>query len=126
MERNKPVYICWMEEGDLDRTFAVEGETIPTYWHQEIPARIISRALAYDGWRRLPKGRMPSYADADLSKAGTIFANTLSGGGSGWLTTEEIYFLLATLKLPLAPGSLVTSVEDAVKLARATDAVRRC
>jgi acyl-CoA synthetase (NDP forming) len=44
----KPIYVCWMTEGDLERTFTADGETIPTYPHPEIPARIISRAVAYD------------------------------------------------------------------------------
>jgi acetyl coenzyme A synthetase (ADP forming)-like protein len=113
----KPVYISWMAEGDLERTFAVEGETVPTYRHPEIPARIISRALAYEAWRRQPAGHVPSYADADLSKAKWICANALSERGPGWLTTKETHALLAAMNLPLVPGSVATSPEDAVSLA---------
>ncbi|MDO8356157.1 MAG: acetate--CoA ligase family protein [Nitrospirota bacterium] len=115
--RNKPVYICWMAEGDLERAFTVEGETIPTYPHPEIPARIISRAVAYESWKRQPAGQAPSYADADLSKAKSICAKALSERGSGWLTTEETHALLTAMKLPLVQGSVATSAEEAVKLA---------
>jgi acetyl coenzyme A synthetase (ADP forming)-like protein len=115
--RNKPVYICWMAEGDLERTFTVEGETIPTYPHPEIPARIISQALAYDAWRRQPAGQTLRHADADLSKAKSICAKALSERGSGWLTAEESQALLTAMKLPLVQGSVATSAEEAVKMA---------
>jgi acetyl coenzyme A synthetase (ADP forming)-like protein len=115
--QSNPVYICWMAEGDLERTFIVDGETIPTYPHPEIPARIISRAVAYETRRRQPIGQMPRYVDIDLSKAQTICAKALSDHGSGWLSTEETHALLAAMKLPLVQGTLATSAEDAVKLA---------
>ena len=115
--RNKPVYICWMAEGDVERRFTVEGETIPTYPHPEIPARIISRAVAYETRRRQPTGKVPSYGDIDLSKAKSICAKVLSEHGSGWLTTEETHALLTAMKLALVQGAVATSVEEAVKLA---------
>ena len=116
--RTKPVYICWMAEGDLERTFTVEGETIPTYPHPEIPARIISRALAYEAWRRQPIGQVPNYSGVDLSKAKSICAAALSERGSGWLTTEETHALLTAMRLPLVQRTVATSAEEAVKLAR--------
>ena len=115
--RTKPVYICWMAEGDLERTFTVDGETIPTYPHPEIPARIISRAVAYEARKRQPTGEVPGYSDVDLSKAKSICAKALAQHGSGWLTTEETHALLTAMKLPLVQGTVATSAEDAVKLA---------
>jgi acyl-CoA synthetase (NDP forming) len=115
--RNKPVYICWMAEGDLERTFTVDGETVPTYPHPEIPARIISRAMTYEAWQRQPIGQVPGYRDIDLSKAKSICAKALTEHRSGWLTTEETHALLAATKLPLVQGAVATSAEAAVKLA---------
>ncbi|MBI5777509.1 MAG: CoA-binding protein, partial [Nitrospirae bacterium] len=116
--RGKPVYICWMAEGDMDRTFAPGGETIPTYPFPEIPARILSRAASYDTWRRQPIGQVPSYTDVDLSAAKAMCAEALSKRGSGWLSPEETLALLTAMKLPLVPGSLATSAEDTAKAAR--------
>ena len=116
--RGKPVCICWMAEGDLDRVFTVDGEAIPTYPHPEIPARIINHALTYEAWRQRPIGQIPSYPDADLDRAKAICAKALSGRGPGWLTSEETHALLAAMKLPLAQGRNATTVEEAVKLAR--------
>jgi acyl-CoA synthetase (NDP forming) len=106
-----------MAEGDLARTFTVGGETIPTYPHPDIPARIISRAVAYEAWRRQPSGQVPSYADVDLSTAKSLCAKALSERGTGWLTTEETHAVLTAMKLPLVQGGVATSAEDAVKLA---------
>ncbi len=115
--RGKPVYVCWMAEGDLERKFIVDGETIPTCPHPEIPARIIRRATDYAAWRREPNGQVPSNPDAELDKAKAICVKALSERGSGWLTTEETHALLAAMKLPLAQGAVATGAEDAVKLA---------
>ena len=114
----KPVYVCWMAEGDFDRPFIIDGEVIPTYRHPEIPARIISRALSYEAWRHRPVGTIPDYPDADLSKAKAICAKALSDRGSGWLLTEETHALLQAIKVPLAQGSVATTIEGAVKLAK--------
>lgn len=35
--KRKPVYICWMAEGDLDRTFTVDEETIPPTGTRRFP-----------------------------------------------------------------------------------------
>jgi acyl-CoA synthetase (NDP forming) len=114
----KPVYICWMAEGDLDRTFTVDGESIPTYRHPEVPARIISQAVAYETWTQQTGGRIPNYGDADFSAAKAICAKALSHRGSGWLTTEDAHALLAAMKIPLVQGGIATDAEEAVKLAQ--------
>ncbi len=118
--RNKPVYLCWMAEGDLERTFMVDGETIPTYPHPEIPPRIISRAAAYADRRHQPAGESPRYSDVDLSKIKAICVKALSERGSGWLTTEETYAVLAAMRLPIVQGAVAVSAEEAGKLAHKT------
>jgi len=115
--RNKPVYICWMAEGDLERTFTVDGETIPTYPHPDIPPRIISRAVAYETWRRQPFGKVPGYTEVDLSTVKALCAKALSERGSGWLTTDETHALLTAMKLPLVQGTVATSAAEAVEMA---------
>lgn len=115
--RHKPVYICWMAEGDLDRTFTVDGETIPTYRHPEIPARVIRHAIDYEAWQRQPIGKVAGYVDAELERAKAICANALSDRGPGWLTTEETRALLTAMKLPMIESQLAATAEDAVTVA---------
>jgi acetate---CoA ligase (ADP-forming) len=114
----KPVYVCWMAEGDLDRAFTVDGEVIPTYRQPEIPARVISRAVNYGVWRRQPNGEAPHYSDVDLSIVKSICTKALSERGSCWLTTEETHAILGAMNLPLVQGAVATSAEEAVKLAQ--------
>lgn len=114
----KPVYICWMAEGDPDRTFVIDGETVPTYRHPEMPARILGRALSYDAWRQQPVGAIPDFGEVDLPKAKAICMTALSQRGAGWLTTEETGAVLAAMGLPLAPGAVATSADEAVAHAR--------
>ncbi|MDR4470745.1 MAG: acetate--CoA ligase family protein [Nitrospira sp.] len=116
VDNKKPVYLCWMAEGDRDRSFIVDGEIIPTYRHPEIPARILNLALAYDAWRQQPSGRVPTYSDVDLIAAKEICAKALVDRGAGWLTTQETHALLTSIKLPLSPGGIATTAEDAVEL----------
>ncbi len=116
--KQKPVYLCWMAEGDLDRTFTVDGETIPTYPHPEIPARIINRAIRYEAWKQQPLEPVPRDSDADLNNAHAICATALADRGPGWLTTQETRALLATMNLPLAQGGIAATAEEAVKVAR--------
>lgn len=114
----QPVYLCWMAEGDLDRSFLVDEEVIPTYRHPEIPAQIVHRAIAYEAWWKQPAGQILAYTDVDLATAKAICARALTDRGSGWLTTDETYALLAALKVPVVQSSVATSAEEAVKLAR--------
>ncbi|MFO0707787.1 MAG: acetate--CoA ligase family protein [Nitrospira sp.] len=117
--RTKPVYISWMAEGDRDRTFTVDGETIPTYPHPEDPARIIARSLAYEAWRRQPPGRISPVPDANIDAAKTLCTNALRGRGPGWLTADETATILSAMKLPLIPSRFARTAENAVIHARA-------
>jgi acyl-CoA synthetase (NDP forming) len=115
--RGKPVYICWMAEGDMDRTFALDGESIPTFPRPEIPALALGRAVRYDMWRRQPAGRVPGCADAGLSAAKAICAKAVSEREAGWLATDETRAVLASSQLPVPPGGVATTAERAGALA---------
>lgn len=115
--REKPLYICWMAEGDRDRIFTIDGETVPTYPLPEIPARVLSRAVAYESWRHQPMGRVPGYADAGTSTARAICTKAVSERGPGWLAADEVRGVLAAMQLPVPPGGVATTAERAVTLA---------
>jgi len=116
--REKPVYLCWMAEGDLDRAFIVDGETIPTFRHPEIPARIMAHACDYDAWRQQPIGSTPSYLDADISTSKTICTTASSERGSGWLTTEQTLTIFRAMNVPLVESRMATTADDTVSLAQ--------
>ncbi len=115
--KTKPVLIGWMAEGDSDRTFSDLTETIPVYSLPESPAFVLSKASAYAEWRQQPSGMVPDVDDLDLSLVQTICATALSQRGAGWLTTEETRIVLNAMKLPVQPGGVAHTSDEAVALA---------
>jgi len=115
--RNKPVLIGWMAEGDADRTFSISTETIPAYTLPETPALVLGKAAAYAEWRRRPDGMIPDFDDLDLPTARRICSEALRKRGTGWLTTEEVRRVLASMNLPVQPGGVARTADEAVLLA---------
>lgn len=113
----KPVLIGWMAEGDSGRAFAVSTETIPAYALPESPALVLGKAAAYAEWRQQPDGMVPDFDDLDLSAARRICSAALAERGTGWLTTEETRNVLAAMKLPVQPGGIACTADEAVRLA---------
>ena len=112
-----PIYICWMAEGDLERTFQTASENIPTFPLPEHPAVVLSKACRYEAWRAQPLGMIPDFDDMDFATVRAICAKTLSQDGLGWLTVEDTRALLAAAKLPVAQGGIAKTAEQAMTLA---------
>ncbi|SLM47263.1 putative Acyl-CoA synthetase (NDP forming) [Nitrospira japonica] len=116
----KPVFIGWMAEGDSGRVFSVSTETIPTYALPESPARVLGKATAYAEWRQQPDGMIQDFDDIDLSAARRICSAASAERLTGWLTTEETRNLLNALRLPVQPGGIARTADEAVRLAAQT------
>ena len=114
---SKPVFIVWMAEGDSDRIFTVAGETIPVYVLPETPAVVLGKMASSAEWQQRPVGVVPDFDDLDLSTARTLCTTALSQRGNGWLTTEETRSLLRAVKLPVQPGGVALTADEAVALA---------
>ena len=112
-----PIYICWMAEGDLERTFQTASEKIPTFPFPEHPAVVLSKAFRYEAWRAQPLGMIPDFDDMDIGAARAICTKVLSQEGPGWLTVEDTRALLASAKLPLAQGGVARTEDQAAALA---------
>jgi acyl-CoA synthetase (NDP forming) len=53
----------------------------------------------------------------ELSTARTLCTTALSQRGNGWLTTEETRSLLSAVKIPVQPGGVALTADEAVALA---------
>jgi acetyl coenzyme A synthetase (ADP forming)-like protein len=115
--KTKPVFIGWMAEGDMDRTFSVQTETIPTYPLPETPALVLSKAVSYGEWRKQRPGMVPDFDDLDLAAARTICAAALFQRGTGWLTTEETRNILNAIRLSIQAGGVAKTADEAAALA---------
>lgn len=113
----KPVLIGWMAEGDMERTFHCQTETIPTYHLPETPALVLSKAAAYAEWRHQRPGMVPDFDDLDLSAVRNICANACARCGAGWLSTEETRNVLSAIKVPVQAGGVAKTADEAAALA---------
>jgi acetyl coenzyme A synthetase (ADP forming)-like protein len=114
----KPVLIGWMAEGDMDRTFSSQAETIPAYHLPETPALVLGKAATYAEWRQQPAGMVPDFDDLNLPAVRTICADALSRRGAGWLSAEETRNVLSAIRLPVQPGGVARTADEAAALAR--------
>ena len=116
--KTKPVLIGWMAEGDMDRTFRCQTETIPAYHLPETPALVLSKAASYSEWRQQRPGMVPDFDDLDLSTARHICVDALSLRGAGWLSPEETRHVLSAMRLPVQPGGVAKTADEAAALAK--------
>lgn len=114
----KPVLIGWMAEGDMDRTFNSQTETIPAYHLPETPALVLGKAATYAEWRQQPAGMVPDFDDLNLPAVKKICTDVLSRRGAGWLSVEETRNVMSAIRLPVQPGGVAGTAEEAAALAR--------
>jgi acetyl coenzyme A synthetase (ADP forming)-like protein len=115
----KPVLACLMPEDGLNRPLELGSEMIPSYTFPESAARVLGKVAAYAEWRSRPLGVIPDFDDLHPAKARELCRTALRERGVGWLTTEETRAVLATMGLPIAPGGLARTADEAAQLAQA-------
>jgi acetyl coenzyme A synthetase (ADP forming)-like protein len=115
----RPVLACLMPEQDARSLPVSEGESVPCYAFPEAAARVLGRLAAYAAWRRQPPGTVPAFPDADPGAARALCRKALAERGPGWLTTEETRAVLQAMRLPVAPGGVARTAEEAAAVARA-------
>ncbi|MGH8057078.1 MAG: acetate--CoA ligase family protein, partial [Candidatus Entotheonellia bacterium] len=115
---SKPVLACLMV-GEGDRSpLQLEQEQIPTYAFPEAAARVLSKVAEYAEWRAQPLGMFLEFDDIKTHDAREICRRSLTERGDGWLATEETRQVLRAMGLPLAPGGVARTADEAVELAR--------
>lgn len=115
---DRPVLACWMAD-QVNRTqLEVKGEKIPSYVFPESAARALCKAAEYADWRRQPLGVIPEFDDLDLPTARGVCQRALTEHGLGWLSTDEVRTALTAMRLPLAPGGVARTADEAASLAQ--------
>lgn len=112
-----PVLACMMSEDGRPTALGGEHERIPTYAFPEAAARVLGKAAAYASWRGQPVGIVPDFADLDLSAARAVCAEALKARGNGWLSLQETRTVLEAMHLPMAPGGMAATAEEAAAIA---------
>ncbi len=114
----KPVLVCSMGEKRTQGPLLLQSERIPTYVFPEDAARVLGKVASYADWRNRPAGVIQDFDDIHPHAAREICRTAIDERGSGWLSAEETRRVLAAMELPLPPGGVARSAEEAVRLAR--------
>ncbi|MCS6852973.1 MAG: GNAT family N-acetyltransferase [Gemmataceae bacterium] len=112
-----PVLACWMDAQAIRGQLDLGSEHIPAYAFPEAAARALAKAAAYAEWRSQPPGMVPEFADLDIQAARTVCDQALRQGGSGWLGAEEVRRVLSSFRLPVLPGGVARSADEAAEWA---------
>lgn len=114
-----PVLACLMPEAAEHMLPVSATERIPCFSFPEPGAQALGKVAAYAEWRRQSLGSFPEFPDIDLVRIRDICRQALEKHGHGWLSTEETRTVLLACGLPVAPGGLARTKEQAAELARA-------
>ena len=91
---------------------------MPIYAYPEAAGRVLSKMAAYAAWREQPAGMYLDFEQIQPQVARQICQQALQTRGAGWLTTKETRAVLAALRVPISPGGVAQSADEAVKLAK--------
>jgi acyl-CoA synthetase (NDP forming) len=80
-------------------------------------ARVLGRLALYAEWRDQPEGIILDFDDIRPQEARAICENTRREHGAAWLSGEETRKVLAAFALPVSPGGICATAEEAAKLA---------
>jgi acetyl coenzyme A synthetase (ADP forming)-like protein len=114
----QPVLACLMPEQVGLSLAGAEQTRLPCYAFPEAAARVLGKMAAYAAWRSQPPEKIPDFEDLDVPAARAVCRDALDRRGSGWLATEEARVVLQAMGLPVAPGGVARTAEEAVALAR--------
>ena len=114
----KPVLLSLMVEDGSHPPLPAADERIPAYAFPEATAHVLSKVADYAEWRAQPVGMLLEYDDAQPQIARALCQQALTTRGAGWLATAETRQLLQAMGLPVAPGGVAHTAEDAITLAQ--------
>jgi acetyl coenzyme A synthetase (ADP forming)-like protein len=114
---DRPVVACLMAEPAFRAQLELGTERLPCYAFPETAGRVLAKVAAYAEWQAKPPGLVPDFDDLDLPAAREVCRKALAERGAGWLSAEEVRTLFRAVGLPLAPGGVARTADEAAELA---------
>ena len=115
--KNKPVLACVMAGSDAGKPIHVNGERVPNYAFPENAARVLGKIAGYSEWRNQPEALVLDFDDIHPRQARAICQTAIEQTGTGWLASDDLRKVLMALGLPVAPGGVCRTADDAARLA---------
>jgi acetyl coenzyme A synthetase (ADP forming)-like protein len=113
----RPILACLMAASDFRSQLDLGTERAPCYAFPETVGRVLGKVAAYAEWQARPPGVVPDFDDLDLPAAREICRRALADRGAGWLSAEEVQALFRAMRMPLLPGGLARTADEAAALA---------
>jgi acetyl coenzyme A synthetase (ADP forming)-like protein len=113
----KPVLTCIMGREKLGNRKTPHKLFLPNCTFPEDTARVLGKMARYSDWRARPVGVLVNFENIRPRESRTICKNARLALGAGWLSAEETRKVLSAFALPIPPGGICATAEEAVKLA---------
>ncbi len=113
----KPVLTCLMDGEKARHVTGAGGERFPDYAFPESAARVLGKLARYSEWRRRPEDVIPDFDDIQPGVARDVCQQALNSFGEGWLAAEDARKVLSAFALPMPPGSVCRTADEAARVA---------
>ena len=114
----RPVMACLLSEQGTLKPAESDKCRVPCYTFPEAPARVLGKLAKYAEWRARPSGSTATFTDMDLEAARAVCRQASHQRGDSWLSAEETRQVLNAMRLPVLPGGVAKTPEEAQALAR--------
>jgi acyl-CoA synthetase (NDP forming) len=114
----KPVLTCIMGGKPVAEKIPQGGEQLPNLAFPEAAALVLSKLAHYAEWRHEREGIIIEFDDIQPAAARSICEQALSHRGPSWLLSEATRQVLSAFALPLSPGAICLSEDEAAATAR--------
>ena len=116
--RDIPVVTCLMSSQHVPEQYRTGGRAIPSFPFPEQAAIALGHAWRLGRWRTQPRSAPPNFVDLRTDEAVGILARALERvSGEGWMEPDEVTRLLACYGVPMVEQRLVSTPEEAAKVA---------
>ena len=113
----KPVLTCNMDYQTAAKPTSTDGQQLPNLIFPESAARVLSKLVHYAEWRARPEGMILDFDDVRPREARAICEQARRRHGTGWLSGEETRKVLSAYALPMPPGGICATADEATTLA---------
>ncbi len=112
-----PVLACVLGGAEHRAHLDTPAGRIPCFPFPETPGRVLGKVAAYAAWRAEPDGVLPDFDDLDCAAARAVCRRALADHGAGWLSADDARAVLSAVRLPLVPGRVARTADEAVEAA---------
>jgi len=113
----KTVLACIFADAGHSRPLDSGRERIPTFVFPENAARALGKIATYAEWRAQPPALLWGFDDIRADEARAVCRDAAAARGDTWLSDDELRRVLESFGLPMAPGAMAKTSDEAASIA---------